>query len=72
MKFPANTELLFYEEVKITQITPFLLRDIELQKLAHEQLLDGDVYVFQINEKEKLQSYKLPLVPDYFKYGHLK
>jgi len=68
MKFPANTELSFYEEVKITQITPFVHRDIELQKLAHEQLLDGDVYVFQINEKDKLQTYKLPTVVDYFRY----
>ena len=66
MKFPFNTELLFYEEVKITQITPLTNRDIALEQLAHEQLLDGDIYVFQINEKEKLQSYKCPLVIDYF------
>ena len=54
MKFPPNTELLFYEEVKITQITPLVNREISLEQLAHEQLLDGDIYVFQINEKEKL------------------
>lgn len=67
MKFPPQTELLFFEEVKISQITPLTNRDIPLEKLAHEQLLDGDIYVFQINEKEKLQTYKLPLVTDYFK-----
>jgi hypothetical protein len=68
MKFPPNTELLFYEEVKITQITPLVNREIALEQLAHEQLLDGDIYVFQINEKEKLQTYKCPLVVDYFRY----
>ena len=67
MKFAPNTELLFYEEVKISQITPLVARDVSLEQLAHEQLLDGDIYVFQINEKEKFQNYKLPLVPDYFK-----
>lgn len=67
MKFAPNTELLFYEEVKISQITPLIPRDISLEQLAHEQLLDGDIYVFQINEKEKFQNYKLPLVHDYFK-----
>jgi hypothetical protein len=67
MKFPLNTELLFYEEVKISQITPLTVRDLPLLKLAHEQLLNGDIYVFQINEKEKLPNYKLPTVTDYFK-----
>lgn len=67
MKFPPQTDLLFYEEVKISQITPFVNKEMSLSKLAHEQLLDGDIYVFQINEKEKLQTYKLPTVIDYFK-----
>ena len=67
MKFAPHTELLFYEEVKITQITPLVQRGITLEQLAHEQLLDGDIYVFQLNEKEKFEDYKLPLVPDYFK-----
>ena len=68
MKFSPNTELLFYEEVKISQITPLVNREIALEQLAHEQLLDGDIYVFQINEKDKSpQNYKCPLVIDYFK-----
>jgi ubiquitin carboxyl-terminal hydrolase 7 len=54
--------------VKITQITPLVNREIALEQLAHEQLLDGDIYVFQINEKEKLQTYKNPLVIDYFSH----
>lgn len=67
MKFPAGTDLLFFEEVKITQITPLINRDISLEQLAHEQLLDGDIYVFQIDEKDKLTSYKLPTVIEYFR-----
>ena len=51
----------------MTQITQLVNREIALEQLAHEQLLDGDIYVFQINEKEKLQTYKSPLVNDYFK-----
>jgi len=47
MKFPPGTDLLFFEEVKITQITPLVNCDISLEQLAHEQLLDGDIYVFQ-------------------------
>lgn len=67
MKFPLNTDLLFYEEVKISHILELTLKDSPLSKFVHEQLLNGDIYVFQINEKEKLQMYKLPTVHDYFK-----
>lgn len=67
MKFPPGTELLFYEEVKVSQITPLTEREVALETLAHEQLLDGDIYVFQVNEKERLQTYALPNVADYFR-----
>lgn len=67
MKFPLQTDLLFYEEVKISHIMPLTLKDSPLSKFVHEQLLNGDVYVFQINEKEKLQMYKLPTIPEYFR-----
>jgi hypothetical protein len=67
MKFSPNTELLFFEEVRISQIKPILVFDKPLDKLAHEELLTGDIYVFQINEKEKLRNYELPTVEDYFK-----
>ena len=66
MKFPPDTELLFFEEVKLETIIVYTNRDISLDQLAHEQLLDGDIYVFQIDEKEKLLAYKLPTVNDYF------
>ena len=68
MKFSPGTDLLFFEEVKISQITPLINRDISLEQLAHEQLLDGDIYVFQIDEKEKLNTYKLTTVPEYFRF----
>jgi hypothetical protein len=68
MKFSPGTDLLFFEEVKISQITPLINRDISLEQLAHEQLLDGDIYVFQIDEKEKLNTYKLSTVPEYFRF----
>ena len=68
MRFPPNTDLLFFEEVRISQIKPILVFDKPLDKLAHEELLTGDIYVFQINEKDKLRAnlYDLPLVEDYF------
>ena len=55
MRFAADTQLLFFEEVKISQITPLLQRDIPLETLAHEQLLDGDIYVFQKCEQQQQQ-----------------
>ena len=66
MRFPLDTELLFFEEVRITQIKPILVFDKPLDKLAHEELLTGDIYVFQVNEKERLEGYELPTVPNYF------
>lgn len=67
MKFPPNTDLLFFEEVRISQIKPILVYDKPLDKLAHEELLTGDIYVFQVNEKEKLKTYELPTVDEYFR-----
>lgn len=65
MKFPSNTQLLFYEEVKISLIVPLTERKLPLESLAHEHLLDGDIYVFQINKYEN--QYLLPNVTDYFR-----
>jgi hypothetical protein len=67
MKFPLQTDLLFFEEVTISNIILLTLKDSPLSKFAHEQLLDGDIYVFQINEEEKLQMYKLPTALEYYK-----
>ena len=67
MKFPPKTELLFFEEIRMSEIKPMLNKDHTLEQLGETQLLDGDIYVFQINDKEKLQQYKLPTVIDYFK-----
>ena len=67
MKFPPKTELLFFEEIRMSEIKQLPNRDYTLEQLGDSQLLDGDIYVFQINEKEKLSQYKLPTVIDYFK-----
>jgi hypothetical protein len=66
MRFPLATDLLFYEEVRMSQIKPILVFDKPLDKLAHEELLTGDIYVFQVNEKERLRC-SLPTVEDYFR-----
>jgi len=58
MKFPSDTSLLFFEEVKSTQILPLIDFDMSLKQLAHDQLLDGDIYVFQKDEKKKLSKFK--------------
>jgi hypothetical protein len=67
MHFAPNTDLLFFEEVRMSQIKPILVFDKPLDKLAHEELLTGDIYVFQVNEKERLRLYPLPTVEDYFR-----
>ncbi len=68
MKFPPKTELLFYEEVRMQDIKPLVNHEYTIQRLAEQQLLDGDIYLFQVNENENLQKYKLPTVIDYFKW----
>ena len=57
MKFPPNTELLFYEEIKFENIVALKNRDMALETLrTFNRLLDGDIYAFQINEKKKLKN----------------
>jgi len=60
MKFLSGTDLLLFKETKN--------RNIGLEQLAHEQLLNGDICVFQIDEKEKLNAFKLPKVLGYFQF----
>ena len=67
MKFANKTELLFYEELRLTEIKALVNRDHTLQQLGEQQLLDGDIYVFQINEKENDKQYEFPTAIDYFK-----
>jgi hypothetical protein len=66
MKFPLKTELLFFEEIRMSEIKPMPNKDFTLEQLGETQLTDGDIYVFQINDK-LIQQYKLPTVIDYFK-----
>lgn len=65
MKFAAKTELLMYEEIHMTELKPLSNRDYTISKLG--ELLDGDIYVFQINEKEAFKNYHLPTIVDYYK-----
>lgn len=68
MKFSSDTQLLFFEEENASQITPLTDRVSNLWDLKQARLFDGDIYLFQIDEKEKLTAYKLPLVGDYFNF----
>jgi hypothetical protein len=56
-KFPLKTELLFFEEIQMSEIKPMPNKDFTLEQLGETQLTDGDIYVFQINEKI-IQQYK--------------
>ena len=50
----------------MSEIKPMPNKDFTLEQLGETQLLDGDIYVFQIKDK-LIQQYKLPTVIDYFK-----
>ena len=51
VKFPLKTELLFFEEIQMSEIKPMPNKDFTLEQLGETQLTDGDIYVFHINEK---------------------
>ncbi len=57
VKFPLKTELLFFEEIQMSEIKPMPNKDFTLEQLGETQLTDGDIYVFHINEKI-IQQYK--------------
>lgn len=63
--FPPDTELALYEEIK-----PNLIERIEninepLEKVL-EELMDGDIIVFQKDERMDDNSYELPNCKEYF------
>ena len=64
MKFPLQTDLLFFLEQNSSFAHPLTIKDSPL--IEFKQLLNGDIYLFQINE-EKLQMYKLPTAMEYYK-----
>lgn len=64
--FPSDTELALYEEIKPNMVERIDNLIDPLEKVL-EELLDGDIIVFQKDERD-LDIYELPTCRDYFKY----
>lgn len=62
--FPPDTKLLLYEEIKPNMVEKIESLTEPLQKVL-EELLDGDIIVFQKDERD-LEQYELPTCRDYF------
>lgn len=63
--FPVTTPLLLYEEVKPNMIERLEDLSLPMEKLL-EELMDGDIIVFQ-REEEDFAQFALPTPKDYFK-----
>ncbi|XP_074593603.1 ubiquitin-specific protease 7 isoform X2 [Brevipalpus obovatus] len=63
---PPNTPLDLYEEVKPNQIEQITNLDLPLDRVLDE-LMDGDIIVFQRSDLKLSQECELPTVIDYFK-----
>ncbi|XP_039289930.1 ubiquitin carboxyl-terminal hydrolase 7 isoform X2 [Nilaparvata lugens] len=69
--FPPDTELALYEEIRPNQVERIERFNEPLEKVALvdfqvlEELMDGDIIVFQKDESEDI--YELPTCKDYFK-----
>ncbi|KAK6643307.1 Ubiquitin carboxyl-terminal hydrolase 7 [Polyplax serrata] len=63
--FPPDTELALYEEIKPSLIERILNINEPLEKVL-EELMDGDIIVFQKDERLDENSYELPNCKDYF------
>ncbi|XP_046987971.1 ubiquitin carboxyl-terminal hydrolase 7 [Schistocerca americana] len=61
--FPADTELILYEEIKPNMVEKIENCNEPLEKVL-EELMDGDIIVFQKDEREDSE---LPTCKDYFK-----
>ncbi|XP_015785155.1 ubiquitin carboxyl-terminal hydrolase 7 [Tetranychus urticae] len=64
--FPPNTPLDLYEEVKPNMVEPIEDLDQPLNKVLDE-LMDGDIIVFQRSDLKLGPECELPTVADYFK-----
>ncbi|XP_063230650.1 ubiquitin carboxyl-terminal hydrolase 7 isoform X2 [Bacillus rossius redtenbacheri] len=62
--FPADTELVLFEEIKPNMVERIDNYAEPLEKVL-EELMDGDIIVFQREESEDM--YELPTCRDYFK-----
>ncbi|KAH7944113.1 hypothetical protein HPB52_015798 [Rhipicephalus sanguineus] len=63
--FPADTELVLYEEVKPNIVDRIEDLELPLEKVL-EELMDGDIIVFQRLDLN-VDEYELPTVKDYFR-----
>ncbi|KAH6943427.1 hypothetical protein HPB50_021659 [Hyalomma asiaticum] len=63
--FPADTELVLYEEVKPNIVDRIEDLELPLEKVL-EELMDGDIIVFQRLDLN-VEEYELPTVKDYFR-----
>ncbi|XP_065302370.2 ubiquitin carboxyl-terminal hydrolase 7 isoform X9 [Dermacentor albipictus] len=63
--FPADTELVLYEEVKPNIVDRIEDLELPLEKVL-EELMDGDIIVFQKLDHH-MDEYELPTVKDYFR-----
>lgn len=62
--FPPDTELVLYEEIRPNMIEKINNYSEHLEKVL-EELMDGDIIVFEKEEREELSN--LPTCVDYFK-----
>lgn len=62
--FPPDTELVLYEEIRPNMIEKIVNINEPLEKVL-EELMDGDIIVFEKEEREELSD--LPTCADYFK-----
>ncbi|CAH1982094.1 unnamed protein product [Acanthoscelides obtectus] len=62
--FPSDTELLLYEEIRPNMIEKITIFNDPLEKVL-EELMDGDIIVFEKEEREELSD--LPTCVEYFK-----
>jgi ubiquitin carboxyl-terminal hydrolase 7 len=62
--FPPDTDLVLYEEIKPNMVERIENDNEPLEKVL-EELMDGDIIVFQKDERDDM--YELPTCRDYFK-----
>ncbi|XP_064603934.1 ubiquitin carboxyl-terminal hydrolase 7-like isoform X2 [Liolophura sinensis] len=64
-RFPRDTPLILFEEVKPNMLERLETFDLPLEK-ALDELMDGDIIVFQKDELD-CETYELPTAKDYFR-----
>lgn len=65
-RLPASVPLLLYEELKPNTVQPLLATDTTLDKCMDE-VMDGDIIIFQRADEAERQDLQLPTVDAYFR-----